>query len=215
MNSLIFNIETELLLFFLELLLQNLVRPPDRLFLEEAIDLLKRNTASLGDEEEGEEEGEERKGCEEHVHAVAHSSEHLLGEARHEEVEKPVAGGCAGLSQRSEVGVEELGVDDPRRTVPSRSVDGGPEVKEEDGGDTAAGKFLEMVLGWLDDVDVCADNPHTDGTGDGTAEEEVTATELVDQEEQPDDGHDGLDDTEDTGHDIDSVGVNTETLEAY
>lgn len=84
------------------------VRPPDGLDLEQAVDPLERHAARLGHEEEGEEEGQEGQRSEEHVHAVAHGLEHLLGEARHEEVEEPVAGRRGTTGQGAEVGVEEF-----------------------------------------------------------------------------------------------------------
>lgn len=58
-NRVFLDIESELLFFSLQLLLELLVGIPDRLDHEETINLFKRNTAGLGDEEEGEEEGEE------------------------------------------------------------------------------------------------------------------------------------------------------------
>lgn len=99
---------TESFLFFSQLLLEFLVRPPDRLDLEELVDRLQWDTTGLGDEEEGEEPGKEGQRCEEEVHAVVHRGEHLLGEARDKEVEEPVAGRGAGLRQRTDVGIEEF-----------------------------------------------------------------------------------------------------------
>ncbi len=107
-NSTILDLEPELLLLSCQLSLQLLVRVPDGLDLEEALNLLQRDTTGLRDKEEGKEEGEEGQGCEKEVDAIAHGREHLFGESRYEEVEKPVTGGCAGLSQRAEVGVEEF-----------------------------------------------------------------------------------------------------------
>lgn len=107
-NSTILNVKSELLFLSCQLFLQLLVRVPDGLDLEEALNLLQRDTTGLGDEEEGKEEGEEGQGGEEEVDAVAHGREHLFGESRYEEVEKPVAGSRAGLSQRPEVGVEKF-----------------------------------------------------------------------------------------------------------
>lgn len=50
---------TELLLLFRESGLENLVCSPDGLAIKQAVDLFKRDTTSLGDEEEGEEECQE------------------------------------------------------------------------------------------------------------------------------------------------------------
>lgn len=107
-NSTILDIESELLFLCSQLSLELLVRVPDGLDLEEALDLLQRNTTGLGNEEEGKEEGEEGEGGKEEVDSVAHSREHLFGEPRYEEVEQPVTGSGAGLSQRAEVRVEEF-----------------------------------------------------------------------------------------------------------
>lgn len=108
MDSLVLDIKAELLLFFLEQRLELLVCLPNGLLLEEAVDLLQRNTTGLRDEEEGEEEGKEGQGGEEEVYTIAHSLEHLLGEARDEEVEQPVTGSGTGLGQGTEVGIEEF-----------------------------------------------------------------------------------------------------------
>lgn len=85
-NSTILDFESELLFLCCQLGLQLLIRVPDRLDLEQALDLLQRDTAGLGDEEEGEEEGEEGEGGEEEVDTVSHGREHLFGESRHKEV---------------------------------------------------------------------------------------------------------------------------------
>lgn len=211
-NSLILNIEAELLLLGAENLLKLLVGPPDRLALEQAVDLLQRDTGGLGNKEEGEEEGKEGERGEEHIHSVSHGGEHLLGEARDEEVEEPVACGGAGLGEGTEVGVKEFGVDDPGSTVPGGGVDRGPEVEEEDSGNTTSVQGGDVVLCWLNNVDVGTDDPHTERTCDGTNEQKLAATELIDQEQQPNNSHNSLDDTEDTSHNVDSVCLNTQRL---
>lgn len=80
-NSTILDLESELLFLCCQLGLQLLVRVPNWLDLEQALDLLQRDTAGLGDEEEGEEEGEEGQRGEEEVDTVSHGREHLLGES--------------------------------------------------------------------------------------------------------------------------------------
>lgn len=209
-NSLVLNLKAELLLLCAENLLELLIGTPDGLALEQAVDLLQRDTGGLGNKEEGEEEGEEGERGEEHVHSISHGGEHLLGEARDEEVEEPVACGGAGLGEGTEVGVEELGVDNPGSTVPGGGVDSGPQVEEEDSGNTTSVQRSDVVLGGLNNVDVGSDDPHTNRTGDGTNEQKLAATELIDQEQQPDDSHNSLDDTENTGHNVDSVGLDTQ-----
>lgn len=205
-------IGAELGLLLPELGNQLVVGSPHRLDLKQPVNLLKRHTARLGDEEEGEEEGAEGQRGKEEVDSVAHGLEHLLGEARDEKVEEPVAGRGGAAGQGAEVGVEELGVEDPGGAVPGGRVDGGPEVEEEDGGDAAAGQVILRVVGRVHHTNVGANDPHADGAANGTAEEELSAAELVDQEEEPEKGGDGLDDTKDTSHQVDSVGVDADTL---
>lgn len=212
-DSLVLDIETELLLLLLKDLLELLVCPPNRLLLEETVNLLQGNTTSLRNEEEGEEEGKEGQRREEEVHAVSHSLEHLLGEARDEEVEQPVAGSCAGLSQGTEVGIEEFRVDDPGGTVPGRGVDSSPKVEEDDSGNTATVERAGGVVLRCNHVDIRANDPHADGAGDTTDKKKVPATELIDKEQQPDKRHNGLDHTKDTGHQVDSVRLNANALQ--
>lgn len=69
------------------------------------------------------------------------------------------------------------------------------------------------VLGRVNHVNVGANDPHADGTTNGTAEQELSAAELVDQEQQPDKGCDGLDDTKDTSHQVYGVGSDTDAAE--
>jgi hypothetical protein len=59
MNRVTLNIGSEQLFFLRQLGLEQLVGVPDRLEHEQAINLLKRDTAGLGDKEESEKEGEE------------------------------------------------------------------------------------------------------------------------------------------------------------
>jgi len=207
--SVFLDIIAELLLLFLELLFENLVCSPDGLALEQTVDLLQRDTASLGDEEEGEEERQERESGEEHVHAVTHSLEHLLSEARNKEVKEPVAGGSGSLSQGTEVGVEEFGVDNPGGTVPGRGVDSSPQVEEEDSGDTTTIKGSTGVVLRLDDTNVSTDDPHANGAGHSTTKKQVSSSDLINKEEEPNEGHDSLDHTEDTGHQVHGVVVDT------
>lgn len=209
MISVLLDVEAELLFFGAELLLEHLVCSPDRLAFEQAIDLLEGNTTGLGNEEESEEERQEGEGSEEHVHSVSHSLEHLLSEAGNEEVEEPVAGGGGGLGEGAEVGVEELGVNDPGGTVPGWGVDGSPQVEEENSSDTSAVKRGGRVFLGLHDADVGTNDPHADRSGHGTTEEQVASTNLVDKEEEPHESHNGLDHTEDTGHQVGSLAVNT------
>lgn len=204
-----FDIRPKSPLLLSQLGLEDGVGPPHGLDLEKQIDLLQRHAARFGNEEEGKEESEEGQSGEEEVDAVAHGGKHLLGEARDEEVEEPVGGGGGTAGEGTEVGVEEFRVDDPWRSVPRGRVDGRPEVKEEDGRDAASRQVVGLVLGGLDHADVGTNDPHANGTGDGTAEEEVSASELVDEEEEPDKSHDSLDDAKDAGHEVDGVVVDT------
>lgn len=101
-------VAAETLLVLLQLSLELLVRIPDGLDLEQAINLLQRNTTGFGDEEEGKEEGTEGQGSEEEVDTEVHTGKHLLGEPSDQEVEEPVTGGGSGLTQGTKIGVEEF-----------------------------------------------------------------------------------------------------------
>jgi hypothetical protein len=102
------------------------------------------------------------------------------------------------------------GVDDPRGTVPGRGVDGSPEIEEEDSRDTTAVEVRTGVVFGLDDTNVGTNNPHTDRSGDTTNKEKVPSSELIDQEQEPHKRHNSLNHTENTGHKVDSVGVDTD-----
>lgn len=69
------------------------------------------------------------------------------------------------------------------------------------------------VLRRLDDADIRADDPHADGAGDGTNQQKLASSKLIDQEQQPDEGHDSLDDTENAGHQVHGIRINANTLE--
>lgn len=104
-------------------------------------------------------------------------------------------------------------VDDPRGTVPSGGIDSSPQVEEEDGSNTST---IQVVLGVFcrtDNVDVGTNSIHAGGSADGTTEEELTTSELINQKEQPDNGEDSLDDTKDTIENTLSVASNTKTGE--
>lgn len=103
-------------------------------------------------------------------------------------------------------------VDDPRGTVPGRSVHGGPQVEEENRHDTSTSQVVGGVLLWLNDIYVCTDDPHADGAGDTTDQQKLPSSELVDKEEQPHKGHDGLNHTEHAGQQVDSVLLDADTL---
>jgi hypothetical protein len=102
------------------------------------------------------------------------------------------------------------GVDDPGGTVPGGGVDSSPEVEEEDSGNTTTIQVRARVVFGLDDTNVGTDDPHTDRAGDTTDKEKVSASELINKEQKPHERHDSLDNTEDTGHKVDSVGVDTD-----
>lgn len=100
-------------------------------------------------------------------------------------------------------------VDNPRCTVPGRRVDGSPEVEEEDRCDTSTVEAAAWVVFGLNDTNVGTNYPHTDRSGYGTAKQQVPSSDLIDQEQEPHEGRDSLDHTENTGHYVHSVGVDT------
>lgn len=69
------------------------------------------------------------------------------------------------------------------------------------------------MLGGLGDLDVCTNDPQADGTTGGTDQEQVTTTDAINEVQQPNEGDDSLDNTEDTSGQETSVGTgNTNTL---
>lgn len=104
-------------------------------------------------------------------------------------------------------------VEYPGRTVPGRGIEDGPEVEEEHGRNTTAVHAGLGVLGGFGDLDVCTNDPQADGTTDSTDQEQVTTTDAINEIQQPHEGDDSLDNTEDTGGQETSVGTsNANTL---
>lgn len=103
-------------------------------------------------------------------------------------------------------------VDDPWGSVPSGRVHCSPHVEEKDSRDTTAVQRAGGMCGWVHDVDVGANHPHADRAGDSTNEKKLTSAQLVNQEKQPDKGHDGFDNAEDTSHNANSARSNTNAL---
>ena len=60
---------------------------------------------------------------------------------------------------------------------------------------------------WLVDGDVDGNGQHGNGTTSGSDHENLPSSHLVDQEEDPEQGGAGLDDTKDTGSEETSVGT--------
>lgn len=179
----------------------DLIGLPDRLGGEQAVHALERNALGFGDEEEDEEDGCDHHRGEEEVHATsggAHGVEHGGGEAGDEEVPEPIARCCGSLAETASVVVEDFTVDDPGRTVPRRRVEDGPQVEEEDRGDAARGQRGGGVRVDTGMENVTADDPHAHRTADGTDHQQLSASEVVDKDQDPDDGEYSLDHTEDT-----------------
>jgi hypothetical protein len=215
------------------------VGTPHGLDVEQLVHALEWNTLGFGDKEVYEYDGAHHQRCEEEVHAVTHGCEHLRGETRDEEVPQPVGGGSAGLGQGTHVGIEHFlnealalvqhsidhrgdvpisgdayRVENPRGTIPGRSIEDGPQIKEEHGRNTTAAQAVGGVLLGLSNLDVCAHDPQADRTTCSTDQQQVTATDVVDQPKQPDESHYGLHHTEDSGGEQTSVGTPDTNLEA-
>ena len=104
-------------------------------------------------------------------------------------------------------------VKNPWGTVPGWGVEDCPQVEEEHGGNTTTGQAVAVVLLRLGDLDVGTDNPQADRATGSTDQQQVTATDLVDQPKKPDESHYGFDDTEDSGGEQTSVGTLDTNLE--
>lgn len=103
-------------------------------------------------------------------------------------------------------------VDDPRGSVPSRSIDGRPEVEEKYGSNAATLQVVGWVVGRVDNVNVGTNDPHANRASDSTDEQQLSSAQLIHQEQQPDKCHDGLYDTKETSQEVDGIGLNTKTL---
>lgn len=105
-------------------------------------------------------------------------------------------------------------VENPGSTVPGRGIEDGPQVEEEHGSNTTAIHGGLGVIGWLGNLDVRTNDPQADGTANSTDQEQVTATDVINEIQQPNEGNYGLDNTEDTGGQKTSVGTsNANTLQ--
>ena len=180
----------------------DVVCPPHRLNFEETVHALEGNALGLRQEEEDEDDGADHHGGEEEVDTAArrtHGVKHLLCEAGDDEVPEPVGCCCSCLAQRASVVVEDLAVDDPRGAVPRGCVEDGPEVEEEDSGNASGGKRSSGVrVNWVVE-DVSSDDEHADCTTSGTDHQKLPATKVIDQDQDPDDGHYSLHNTENAG----------------
>ena len=106
-------------------------------------------------------------------------------------------------------------VENPGGTIPGRGIEDGPQVEEEHGRNTTATEAVTLVVLGLRDLDVCADDPKTDGATRSTDQQQVTATDLVNKPEQPDEGHDCLHDTEYTRGEQTCVGTLDTNLQMW
>ena len=112
---------------------------------------------------------------------------------------EPVARCCGSLTETASVVVEDFTVDDPGCAVPRRCVEDGPQVEEEDRGNTARGQWCGGVGVDTSVENVTTDDPHANRATDGTDHQELSASKVIDENQDPDNGEDGLDHTEDTG----------------
>lgn len=106
-------------------------------------------------------------------------------------------------------------VENPGGSVPGWGIEDSPQVEEEHGCNTTASQAIALVVLRLRNLDVRADDPQADGATCGTDQEQVSATDLVDQPEQPDKGHDRLHDAEDSGGEQTGVGTLDTNLQRY
>ena len=105
-------------------------------------------------------------------------------------------------------------VENPGSTVPGRGIEYRPQVEEEHGCDTTAAQGVTIVLFGFGDLDVRADNPQTHGTTSCANQQQVTATNVINQPKQPDESHHSLHYAEDSSGKQTSVGTLNTNLEA-
>jgi hypothetical protein len=108
---------------------------------------------------------------------------------------------------RFRVGTYHFTVDDPGGTVPRGSVEGGPQVEEEDGRDTAGREAFGSVVDGIGDGNVATDIPEAQRATNSTNEQHGPTAEVVDEDGDPNKSENSLDDTEDTGGEETGVGA--------
>lgn len=112
---------------------------------------------------------------------------------------EPIVRRCKSLRQRTHTLIKHLRVEDPRSTIPRGRVRRGPQVEKGHGADPARGQRSARLGSqpWLGEGNIAANVPHAQRAGNAAEHEQFATSELVDQEEKPEDSHDCLDDTED------------------
>jgi len=103
-------------------------------------------------------------------------------------------------------------VKDPRSTVPGWGIKDGPQVKEKHGHDTTAIHLWLGVIFRVCDLDIRTDNPHADGATNRTDQKKITATDAINQIQQPNKSDNCLDYAKDTGGEQTVVSLNTDRL---
>lgn len=230
-------IVSEFLLLLSNLLEDSLVGLADWLDGEETVHALERDGLGLWDEEVDEEDGQDHHGGEEKVDTAArrtHGQEHLRGETRDDEVPEPVVGSGRSLTKRSAedklafvlkrgkievflpgIVVEHLRVKDPRGTIPRGSIECSPEVEKEDSSDSSRAEVgILRIGGHIGCRDVSADNPHAARASQRTNHEQVATAQLINEDEEPNEGQDSLDNTKETCGEEAGVGsLDTDRLE--
>ena len=105
-------------------------------------------------------------------------------------------------------------VEDPRGTIPSWGIEDRPQVEEKHGCDSTAAQGVTLVIFGLSDLDVRADNPQANGTTCCANQQQVTATDVINQPKQPNESHHGLHYSEDSSGEQTCVGTLDANLEA-
>lgn len=90
------------------------------------------------------------------------------------------------------------GVENPGGAVPGWGVERRPQIEEEHGGNATTAHVLCGILRRLNDLDVCADDPHADGAANGANHQKVASTDAIDQVQEPYESDGRFDDTEQT-----------------
>lgn len=193
----------------LRLFHNNRVRLSARPDLKESIHLVKRHSLSLGDKEPNKRQTAKGDTAKQEVHAVsglAHAIDHIGSDASDDERPEPVCHRREQLSDVTGALAEHFCVDDPRSSVPGIDVDGSPEVYHEHGRNTRGRQRSgRRSVGVHSACDKGADNEHRDRATDSSEEQKLATAPFVDEDSQPEDGHNGLDDAEETSRKVDRV----------
>lgn len=172
---------------------------------QDNIHLVHGETLGLRQEEEGPQGRHNHPRGEEEPRRVAERAEDVRKRLRDGKLGRPNNQGGIGSGEVAQRAGEDLSRDDPRNTVePERPADGVDHDHARGRPATRGGRGGELLAGGdnvrrVADLDVRADDPEAERADEGRDDGGPAAAEQVDEEDEVDDGRDGLDEAVDAG----------------